>query len=88
MTTDNILDLDDFLLEKAKKTILYNLKDIHHCKWVNHMCVIRGVSDYKLADRAFLYLLGKNMIRTQKTAVRIDNHRSCDLTLYQYNAQL
>ena len=71
--------------ESARSTIIDNLKNIHHGKFVNIWCVVRGIDDFSLATKALDALIGENVV--ERRAIRVTDMRNKQVfaTMYKYN---
>jgi len=83
--SDNVIHIDKFVSESAKRTIIHNLKDVHHGKPVSYYCATRGISDLSVAEAALSDLRSKNQVHTQAYAIKHDKLPNISATLYKYN---
>jgi len=72
--------------EDAKSTIIDNLKNMHHGKWVNEMCAIRGLDDISLASDALHALIGESIVKIQRIPLTDKLGRATYAPLYRYDS--
>lgn len=51
--------------DEAKSIIIDNLKNMHHCKWVNIWCAVRGIDKIESGHRILNILLKENKVEIQ-----------------------
>jgi len=67
--------------DEAKATIIANLRDMHHCKWVNYCCAVHGIDDIEFSHKILNSLIDERVVDVH--LVSIPNGR---LTMYRYNS--
>lgn len=51
--------------DEAKAIIIANLKEMHHCKWVNYYCAVYGLRDTDLGHKTLNTLIDENVVEVE-----------------------
>jgi len=55
--------------DEAKARIIANLKEMHHCKWVNYYCAVYGLDDTDLGHKTLNLLIDEKVIEVQMLSI-------------------